>query len=43
MVMLTSCAAKFGKTLIVITYDPELAVKADRVVHIEDGRVKEAE
>lgn len=39
--MLTSCAAKFGKTLIVVTHDPELAAKADKVVHIEDGRVKE--
>lgn len=41
--MLTSCAAKFGKTLIIVTHDPELAAKADRVVHIEDGRIKPTE
>ena len=39
--LLTSCAAKFGQTLIVVTHDPELAAKADRVVRIEDGRIKE--
>jgi putative ABC transport system ATP-binding protein len=37
--MLTSCAAKFGQTLIVVTHDPEIAAKADRVIQIEDGRI----
>lgn len=39
--LLTSCAAKFGQTLIVVTHDPGVAAKADRVITIEDGRIKE--
>lgn len=35
--LLTTCAAKFGQTLIVVTHDPEIAAKADRVISIEDG------
>lgn len=38
--LLTTCAAKFGQTLIVVTHDPEIAKKADRVICIEDGRLK---
>jgi len=38
--LLTTCTAKFGQTLIVVTHDPEIAKKADRVVCIEDGRLK---
>lgn len=41
LTLLTSCAAKFGQTLIVVTHDPELAARADRVITIEDGRIKE--
>ena len=37
--LLTSCAAQFGQTLIVVTHDPEIAAKADRVIHIEDGKI----
>lgn len=40
--MLTGCAAKFGQTLIIVTHDPEIAAKADRVICIEDGRIKES-
>lgn len=39
MALLTSCAAKFGQTLIVVTHDPALAARADRVITIEDGRI----
>jgi putative ABC transport system ATP-binding protein len=28
-----------GKTVIVVTHDPRLEAHADRVVHMEDGRV----
>ena len=35
--LLTTCAAKFGQTLIVVTHDPEIAKKADKVICIEDG------
>ena len=37
--LLTTCAAKFGQTLIVVTHDPEIANKADVVVCIEDGKI----
>lgn len=37
--LLTTCAARFGQTLIVVTHDPEIAQKADRVICIEDGRL----
>jgi putative ABC transport system ATP-binding protein len=30
-----------GKTLIVVTHDDEVAARAEKVVHIRDGRVKE--
>ena len=32
--LLTTCAAKFGQTLIVVTHDPEIARKADVVICI---------
>lgn len=37
--MLTGCAARFGQTLIIVTHDSEIARKADKVIHIEDGRI----
>ena len=37
--LLTSCASKFGQTLIVVTHNPEIAEKADRVITLEDGRL----
>ena len=40
--LLITCAVKFGQTLIVVTHDPELAKKADRVICIEDGRIVKA-
>lgn len=35
--LLTSCAAKFGQTLIMVTHNPEIADKADRTICIQDG------
>lgn len=37
--LLMDCAARFGQTLIVVTHNPEIAEKAERVITIEDGRV----
>ena len=37
--LLTTCAAKFGQTLIVVTHDPEIARKTDVVICIEDGKI----
>ena len=30
---------KFGQTLIMITHDENLALQADRIISIEDGRI----
>jgi putative ABC transport system ATP-binding protein len=37
--MLTSCATWFGQTLIIVTHDPDIAKRADRVIQIEDGKI----
>lgn len=37
--LLSSCAARFGQTLIIVTHDLEIAKKADRIIRIEDGKI----
>ena len=37
--LLTTCAAKFGQTLIVVTHNPEIAEKADKIISLEDGQI----
>ena len=37
--LLSSCAARFGQTLIIVTPDLEIAKKADRIIKIEDGKI----
>lgn len=37
--LLSSCAARFGQTLIIVTHDFEIAKKADRIIKIEDGKI----
>ena len=37
--LLSSCAARFGQTLIIVTHDLEIAKKADRIIKIEDGQI----
>ncbi|MGG5315508.1 ABC transporter ATP-binding protein [Enterococcus sp. AZ072] len=39
MSLLKNSVEKFGQTLIMITHDEGIAQTADRIVHIEDGRV----
>ena len=39
MALLRKSNAQLGQTLIVITHDEDIALSADRVVNIEDGRV----
>lgn len=41
MSLLTSCAARYGQTLIVVTHNPEIVRMADKVIQIEDGVVLE--
>lgn len=38
--LLKNSVEKFGQTLIMITHDEAIAQMADRIVHIEDGRVQ---
>ena len=37
--LLSSRAARFGQTLIIVTHDLEIAKKADRIIKIEDGKI----
>lgn len=37
--LLSSCTARFGQTLIIVTHDLEIAKKADRIIKIEDGKI----
>ena len=37
--LMSSCAARFGQTLIIVTHDLEIAKKADRIIKIEDGKI----
>ena len=37
--LLSSCAARFGQTLIIVTHDLEIAKKADRINKKEDGKI----
>ena len=37
--LLSSCAARFGQTLIIVTHALEIAKKADRIIKIEDGKI----
>ena len=37
--LLKSCTRRFGQTLIMVTHDLEIARQADRLIHIEDGKI----
>ena len=39
MQLLRASNLKYNQTLIVITHDEDIALQADRVIAIEDGRV----
>lgn len=39
MTLLRRLVDEFGKTLIMVTHDPQAACKADRTVHIDKGRI----
>ena len=43
MRLLMECAAEFGQTLIVVTHNPEIAQKAQKVIRIEDGQILRGE
>ena len=39
MQLLKMTTTEFGQTLVMITHNPELAQVADRMLHIEDGKI----
>lgn len=41
MQLLKMTTTEFGQTLVMITHNPELAQVADRMLHIEDGKIAE--
>lgn len=42
MQLLRMTSTEFAQTLVMITHNPELAQIADRMIHIEDGKIREA-
>ena len=41
MQLIKMTTTEFGQTLVMITHNPELAQIADRMLHIEDGKITE--
>lgn len=39
MGLLKMTSREFGQTIIMITHNEEIAQLADRIIHIEDGRI----
>lgn len=39
--LLLSGVKKYGQTLLMITHNQEIATKADRIIHMKDGRIWE--
>ena len=37
--LLKMTSEQFRQTIVMITHNPEIAARADRVIHIEDGRI----
>ena len=43
MTLLRRLVDEFGKTLVVVTHDPQAASKADRIVQLDKGQIVEAQ
>ena len=43
MEVLSGLNRERGKTLILVTHDPEIASYAERIVHIRDGQIQHTE
>lgn len=39
MELLTKAVRKGGQTLILVTHEPDIAAMADRIIHLEDGKI----
>ncbi len=42
MALLRRLVTEFGKTLVMVTHDPQAASKADRIVHLDKGQIVES-
>lgn len=42
MELLTTLARRDGRTVVVVTHDDRVAEYADRVLHVNDGRISES-
>lgn len=40
MNLITECRLSFGQTILMVTHDNECASYADRVIAMEDGKIK---
>ncbi len=40
MELIVSLNKKEGKTILLVTHDPEVAKKANRIIHLQDGRIR---
>ena len=38
--LLKASAARFGQTMVIVTHNEEIAQMADRMIRIEDGKVR---
>ncbi|VFJ14664.1 ABC transporter ATP-binding protein [Candidatus Nitrosocosmicus franklandus] len=41
--LLKMLSSKYGRTIIMVTHNPELAEKADRIIHLKDGEIEREE
>lgn len=41
--LLLECSYRYGQTLILVTHDMEIAERADEILKIEDGRIRETQ
>ncbi|OUP49406.1 ABC transporter ATP-binding protein [Lachnoclostridium sp. An181] len=39
--LLKSCSEKFGQTVLMVSHDEDVAQMADRIIRIEDGKIRE--
>ena len=43
MALLKLTSEKFGQTIVMITHNEDIAQMADRIIRIEDGRIRSAQ
>jgi len=41
--LLYNLVRKNGLTLVMVTHDPEVASRADRIIHLRDGKIQQIE